>query len=83
MPSIHCSSFDAEKSVRVPLDKTADPRVLGFVEQVRMVNAGVEAVVERAVKEGLRMVVEGVHIVPGFMPSLVNSPRSSCNSSWR
>ncbi len=74
MPSIHCSSFDAEKAVRVPLDKTADPRVLGFVEQVRMVNAGVEAVVTRAVKEGLRMVVEGVHIVPGFMPSLADSP---------
>lgn len=70
MPSLHYSSFDAQDSVRVPLDKAADPRVLGFVEQTRMVNVGVEAVVDRAVKEGLHMVVEGVHIVPGFMPQV-------------
>ncbi len=69
MPAIHYSSFNAGDAVRFPLDRTADPRVLGFVEQVRMVNVGVEAMVARAVKEGLRMVAEGVHLVPGFMPA--------------
>jgi len=70
MPAIHYSTFDAAGAVRLPLDKTADPRVLGFVEQVRMVNVGVQAIVDRAVTEGLRMVVEGVHLVPGFMPTV-------------
>ena len=70
MPAIHYSTFDAAEAVRLPLDKTADPRVLGFVEQVRMVNVGVQAIVDRAVTEGLRMVVEGVHLVPGFMPTV-------------
>lgn len=69
MPSIHYSSFDAGEAVRLPLDKSADRRVLGFVEQVRMVNVGIEAIVDRAATEGLRMVVEGVHLVPGFMPA--------------
>lgn len=69
MPAIHYSSFSAGDSVRLPLDKAADRQLLGFVEQVRMVNVGVEAMVGRAVKEGLRMIVEGVHLVPGFMPA--------------
>lgn len=69
MPAIHFSSFDAGEAIRFPLDRGAEPQVLGFIEQVRMVNVGVEAMVERAVKEGLRMVVEGVHLVPGFMPA--------------
>lgn len=69
IPAIHYSSFDAGGAVRLPLDRGADPQMLGFAEQVRMVNVGVEAMVERAVKEGLRMVVEGVHLVPGFMPA--------------
>ena len=31
------------------------------------VSVGVDAVIERAIKEGISIVIEGVHIVPGFI----------------
>jgi 2-phosphoglycerate kinase len=66
MPAIHFSSFDAGGAVRIPVGKNLNPHVVGFVEQVEMVNAGVAAIVDRAVSEGSSTVLEGVHIVPGF-----------------
>lgn len=66
MPAIHFSSFDASGAVRIPVGKSLDPALVGFVEQVEMVNAGVAAIIERAVSEGTGMVLEGVHLVPGF-----------------
>ena len=71
MPAIHYSSFDAAGAVRIPVGKNLDPALVGFVEQVEMVNAGVAAIIDRAVSEGTGMVLEGVHLVPGFTASLV------------
>jgi 2-phosphoglycerate kinase len=67
MPSIHHSSYDADKAVRIPLGLGFDPHVVGFMEQVEMVNVGVLAVLDRAVKERTSLVVEGVHLVPGML----------------
>lgn len=67
MPTLHCSSYDAWQSLRVPLPSSAHPVVIGFREQALAVAVGVEAVIERAVREGTNMVLEGVHIVPGFI----------------
>jgi 2-phosphoglycerate kinase len=69
MPAIHHSSYDADKAVRIPLGLGFDPHVVGFMEQVEMVNVGVLAVLDRAVKERTSLVVEGVHIVPGMLAS--------------
>jgi 2-phosphoglycerate kinase len=66
MPAIHYSSFDAHEAVRIPVGRGLDPHVVGFVEQVEAVNVGVTAIVERAISEGTGMVLEGVHLVPGF-----------------
>ena len=66
MPAIHFSSFDAAGAVRIPIGRNLDPALIGFVEQVEMVNAGVAAIIGRAVSEGTGMVLEGVHLVPGF-----------------
>jgi 2-phosphoglycerate kinase len=66
MPAIHFSSFDAAGAVRIPVGKNLDPALVGFVEQVEMVNVGVGAIIDRAVSEGTGMVLEGVHLVPGF-----------------
>ena len=74
MPAIHYSSFDANQAIRIPLSPEQDPHVLGFVEQVEMVNVGITAVVERAVREGMGMVVEGVHVVPGFTAVALEGP---------
>ena len=71
MPSIHYSSFDAAAAVRVPEDETADPTLLGFLEQTRNVLVGVKAVIGRAIEEGYSLVLEGVHLVPGSISTTI------------
>jgi 2-phosphoglycerate kinase len=67
MPSIHYSSYDADKAVRIPLGFGLSSHVVGFMEQVEMVNVGVLAVLDRAIKERTSLVIEGVHLVPGML----------------
>jgi 2-phosphoglycerate kinase len=67
MPAIHYSSFNAGAAVRIPVGKNLDPHLVAFVEQVEMVSVGVKAVIDRALEEGTSLVVEGVHLVPGFL----------------
>lgn len=65
-PVIHQSSFNAFESIRTPT-KTVDPVLEGFINHVDVVNVGVEAIIERSLKEGISTIIEGVHIVPGFV----------------
>ena len=65
-PVIHKSSFDAYESLRTPSIRI-DSVVEGFISHVDVVNVGVEAIIERSVKEGISTIIEGVHIVPGFI----------------
>jgi 2-phosphoglycerate kinase len=67
MPALHFSSFDAGGAVRTPLADHLDPQVVGFAEQAQMVTTGVSALIERAISEGNSMVLEGVHLVPGYL----------------
>ncbi|MGL4669722.1 MAG: 2-phosphoglycerate kinase [Methanobacteriaceae archaeon] len=66
-PVIHESSFTAYKSLRVPPPEGLDEVLAGFHDHVGTVSVGVEAVIERALKEGISIVIEGVHLVPGFI----------------
>jgi len=67
MPAIHTSSFEAGAVVEP--DVTGDPVVVGFVEQSRQVCVAVDAALRRALTEGWSMVLEGVHLVPGLVPT--------------
>ena len=67
MPTLHTSSFDAARLVRHPLPRSADPVLIGFGEQASAVAVGVEALISRAVDEGTDLIVEGAHVVPGFL----------------
>ncbi|MGH9165063.1 MAG: hypothetical protein ACRDZW_06065 [Acidimicrobiales bacterium] len=67
MPSLHTSSFDAARLVRHPVPRSADPVVIGFREQASAVAVGVEALIDRAANEGSDLIVEGAHLVPGFI----------------
>jgi 2-phosphoglycerate kinase len=67
MPAIHTSSFDAASAVRVPVPRETDLSKVGFIEQTKAVSVGVEAIVARGISEAQRMVIEGVHVVPGFL----------------
>ena len=67
MPFIHRSSFDAGETF-AGADRD-DATLAGFLEQTRVVLIGVEAAVSRAVHDGLSLIVEGVHLVPGMVPT--------------
>ncbi|HEY4346410.1 MAG TPA: hypothetical protein VGM80_02400 [Gaiellaceae bacterium] len=61
MPCVHVSSFEAG-------GPTGDAEA-GFLEQTRQVLVGVEASISRAMTEGWSMAIEGVHLVPGMVPT--------------
>lgn len=67
MPALYKSSFDAWKELRVPLDDNGDAVVVGFGEQTAAVSVGVRAMIERSIKESTNQIIEGVHLVPGFI----------------
>ncbi|HEX2505508.1 MAG TPA: hypothetical protein VHK22_04805 [Gaiellaceae bacterium] len=68
MPSIHYSSFEAAAAVAAP-EEARDPTIVGFNDQTRNVLVGVRAVIDRALTEGYSVALEGVHVVPGLVPS--------------
>ncbi len=74
MPSIHFSSFEAGAAV----PDAEDPTLTGFLEQTRNVLVGVRAVIERALHEGWSMVLEGVHLVPGMVPTVEGALAVQC-----
>src|SRR5919109_2612794 len=69
MPALHTSSFEAHLAIRGPVPRSSDPVIVGFEEQVRAVSVAVEALIERSVLEGTDLILEGAHLVPGFIQS--------------
>jgi 2-phosphoglycerate kinase len=69
MPTIHYSSFEAGQGIDAEV--TGDPTIVGFIDQCRHVCVGVEAAVRRSLTEGWSMVLEGVHLVPGLLPTVL------------
>jgi 2-phosphoglycerate kinase len=66
MPTLHVSSFQADRALREPPTSSADALVMGFREQTAAVSVGIDALIERAATEGTSIVIEGAHVVPGF-----------------
>ena len=67
MPTLYTSSFEAGSALREPPPRPADKVIVGFREQVAAVAVGIHALVERAAVEGTSVVIEGAHVVPGFI----------------
>ena len=67
MPAIHESAFSAWRGLRVPVPQGANPVIVGFREQTAVVTTGVKALIDRAVLEGDSLVIEGIHLVPGYL----------------
>ena len=65
MPALHVSSFQTDQAVREPT-RRSDALVAGFREQTQAVSVGIEAMINRSITEGTSIVIEGVHVVPGF-----------------
>ena len=71
MPSIHCSSFEVGSAAGLSKNGSHDPTLLGFLDQTRNVLAGVGAVLTRSLEDGCSMAIEGIHIVPGWIPTSI------------
>ncbi|HEY7756412.1 MAG TPA: 2-phosphoglycerate kinase [Actinomycetota bacterium] len=65
MPSLHASSFEAGETLREPPSR--DALTVGFREQTAAVSVGVNALLDRAAMEGTSLIIEGAHVVPGFL----------------
>jgi 2-phosphoglycerate kinase len=64
LPILHKSSYEIKREdLRVPVEET-ETVLFGFRQQAAQVAVGVEALVDRGLKEGTNLVIEGVHLVP-------------------
>jgi 2-phosphoglycerate kinase len=75
MPSLHTSSFQAGGALRESGFQGGDRVIAGFREQTAAVSVGLNAMVNRAAMEGTSVVIEGAHMVPGFVDLEPNSGR--------
>ena len=60
------SSYNAYKNMILP-PSGVNPVLLGFREQVMAVIVGVEAIIRRSIEEKTDIIIEGAHIVPGYL----------------
>lgn len=67
MPAVYESAFNAWRGLRVPVPHGANPVIVGFREQTAVVTPGVKCLIDRAVLEGTSMLIEGIHLVPGYL----------------
>ncbi|MFO7979634.1 MAG: 2-phosphoglycerate kinase [Candidatus Aminicenantes bacterium] len=65
MPILHESSFIAGKRLENPYVK--ESLIFAFTQQVNSVAEGVHAFIERGVKEGIHTMINGIHLVPGYI----------------
>jgi len=66
VPTLHASSYEAGKYLHHIEGMGKEEKVIyGFLDQSEKVATSVEAVINRAIKENVSLVVEGIHLVPG------------------
>lgn len=73
MPVLHYSSFTAWKGLPNQLSKgevSEAQLVQGYRSQADILTLSIEAVIDRATREHVSLVLEGVHIHPAFMKKL-------------
>jgi 2-phosphoglycerate kinase len=74
MPVLHRSSFNAWQALPGQLQtdgKVSDSQLIqGYRSQADLLSVAIEAVIQRAMRERVSLVLEGVHIHPAFMEKL-------------
>lgn len=76
LPDLHCSSFNAHEALPHGHGSAATRLVEGFLLQATHVSLGVEAVMDRACREGISMIIEGVHLHPECQKSWLSVPNA-------
>ncbi|MEO2066297.1 MAG: ATP cone domain-containing protein [Desulfurobacteriaceae bacterium] len=72
-PSLHVSSYQAGDEIPYLKELPKEERVIyGFLDQSEKVLTGIEAVINRAIKENVSLVVEGIHLIPGIANKFKN-----------
>ncbi|MGC1120953.1 MAG: 2-phosphoglycerate kinase [Candidatus Methanofastidiosia archaeon] len=66
LPTLHASSFSAWKTIQAP-STFLSAVIYAFELQVSHVAVGVNAIINRALTEGFSLVMEGIHLVPGYI----------------
>lgn len=66
-PTLYSSSFQSDTAVRQPIPHSGDRLIIGFREQAAAVAVGAQALIDRAIEEGTDIIIEGAHLVPGFL----------------
>lgn len=69
-PTLYASSYEADQAVRQPIPHSGDKLIIGFREQAAAVAVGAQALIDRAIEEGTDLILEGAHLVPGFLQSV-------------
>ncbi len=69
-PTLYSSSFESDKAVRQPIPHSGDKLIIGFREQAAAVAVGAQRLIDRAITEGTDMILEGAHLVPGFLETV-------------
>lgn len=72
LPTLHASTFNAWEALippdeHVPEHPSTPLLLSGFREQVQQVSVGLDAVVRRSIEENMSLMLEGVHLVPGYL----------------
>lgn len=72
LPTLHASTFSAWEALippEQPMPERPSKELLmnGFREQVQQVSVGLDAIVNRSIEESASLVLEGVHLVPGYL----------------
>lgn len=67
MPALHTSSYRAFEAIRESTHLGLDPVLAGYREQVRVVGVGVRAIIGRCIEENASVIIDGVHLLPGFI----------------
>lgn len=73
LPILHTSSFDAWKALPSPTESLTDRSSLlveGYLTQVDLLSVAGEAVLQRALKERVSLILEGVHMHPSFIQNI-------------
>lgn len=73
-PALHSSSFLAWRSELLPGEEAqAKPKrkrvIRGFQMQVQQLTTALSAIIRRNIEEHTSVVLEGIHLVPGFIPA--------------
>jgi len=75
MPELHSSSYKAYQTLRPIYSSRFDEVLIGFENHSKLVNIGVEAILSRAEKESVSIIVEGEHLLPAFFDeTILNKP---------